>query len=93
MLVHTSSAEMPVMLSSQVKTMPSPQIVVRKVRQANPRDNLATSAQKYFAVWTGIKTIVAHSKAGTGTPRLFTHPNIRGAYPSLARDRSIRELA
>ena len=33
MLVHTSNAEMPVTLSSHVNAMPSPQIVVRKVRQ------------------------------------------------------------
>ena len=33
MLVQTRSAEMPVMLRSQVKTMPSLQIVVRKVIQ------------------------------------------------------------
>ena len=37
---QTSSAEIPVMLSGHVKTMPAPQIVVRNVRQENASDSL-----------------------------------------------------
>ncbi|KAJ3505853.1 hypothetical protein NLJ89_g7193 [Agrocybe chaxingu] len=73
--VQTRSAEMPVMLSSQVKTMPDPQIVVRKVRQEKRRAMLVIES------------------AGTGTPRLLTHPNTFGAFPERARDNNIRELA
>lgn len=37
---QTSSAEILVMLSSQVKTMPVPQIVVRNARQENASNSL-----------------------------------------------------
>lgn len=38
--VHTRSADIPVMLSSHVKTIPSPHIVVRKVRNENASERL-----------------------------------------------------
>jgi len=38
--VHTRSADIPVMLSSHVKTIPSPHIVVRKVRKENASERL-----------------------------------------------------
>jgi len=34
-----------------------------------------------------------HSNAGTGTPRFVTYPNTRGAFPSRARESSMRLLA
>lgn len=37
---QTSKADMPTRLSNQVKTMPEPQIVVRKVRREAKRDIL-----------------------------------------------------
>jgi hypothetical protein len=38
--VHTRSADIPVMLSNHVKTIPSPHIVVRKVRNENASERL-----------------------------------------------------
>ena len=41
MLVQTSRADIPVMLSSQVKTIPEPQMVVRNVKHEKARDILS----------------------------------------------------
>lgn len=49
MLVQTSSAEMPVMFSSQVNTMPSPQMVVRNVRHEK-----ASASLREWSVSIGI---------------------------------------
>ena len=88
-LVQVTSADIPMLLISHVKTTPWLHIVVKKVKQENASDTL----QKMFNQCqknTDIK--FTHKSAGTGTP-LWTLPKIRGACPLLAIAKSILELA
>jgi len=48
--VHTRSADIPVIFSSHVKTIPSPHIVVRKVRKENARERLRYYVKFIFEV-------------------------------------------
>ena len=86
---QTSNAEILVIFNSYVKTTPSPQIDVRKVTNETANATQLVRVD-LSARWPSCKTEI---KAGTGTPLLFTQPNIRGAWPDLAKDNNIRELA
>ena len=81
---------MPTRSRSQVKTMAWPHIVVRNARDATARDMLARVIVSVvrWRRWKG----VTHKSAGTGTPCVFAHPKIRGAWPVLANANSMREL-
>lgn len=85
---HTRIADMPVKLSNQVNTTPSPHIVVRNVRQAAASEILVYNVRAVVI----IQKEMSYRSAGMGTPRLFTQPKKRGAWPILARESSILEL-
>lgn len=87
---HTSSAEMPVRSSSHVNTTPSPQIVVRNVRKDTASAILPARQSQQRIIG---REKPAYTSAGTGTPRLFTQPKTRGAWPLRASESSMRELA
>ena len=80
MVPQTRSEEMPVRSSSHVKTTPSPQMVVRNVTKETASESLlarfVSVSEKLEAEKGGYET---YRRAGTGTPRPFTQPNMRGA--------------
>jgi hypothetical protein len=88
---HTSNAEMPVIFKSHVNTTPSPHMVVRKV--TNDMVNATLSISVTVLAGRFSNTRQTYSRAGTGTPLLLTQPKIPGAWPDLANDNSILELA
>ena len=85
---QTSNADIPVMFNSHVNTTPSPHIVVRNAKKDMAKATLLVH-QFCGLVVRGRPYI----RAGTGTPLLLTQPNRRGAWPDLANDNNIRELA
>jgi len=85
---QTSNADIPVMFNSHVNTTPSPHIVVRNAKKDMANATLIVCQFRGLAVWRQL-----YIRAGTGTPLLFTQPNRRGAWPDLANDNNIRELA
>lgn len=90
MVPHTRIADMPVKLSNQVNTRPSPHMVVRNVRQAAASETLVYDVRGVVVIV--IQKDMSYKSAGMGTPRLFTQPKTCGAWPILARESSILEL-
>ena len=75
MLVQTRSAEMPVMFRSQVKTMPSPQIVVRKVIQEK-----ASAILKRLDVGIGYMEYLqghSHERRDGNSPVIYPSKEVR----------------
>ena len=101
MVPQTRSEEMPVRLRSQVKTTPSPQMVVRKETNETASDSLRARVcvafhslrQERGGKERRSREGGTHRSAGTGTPRELTQLKMCGAWPDRARDRSMRELA